>query len=379
MTVLRRHGPWLRNIGSIVSASTLLLVGWLNSGAVRTLAAPSARTAGAGWTFHLRAGTFTVNPRIVARIQHHQPLRAIMSFQALAVPFAFPELTSGMKTAFTQVKQKFGVTMTGKVVGPTQTDPNAQISQIRTLLSSGQVDCLGIEPVNPQGFASIFAEAWKDGVPVFSVNTDAPQAKRISYYGLSELAGGVLAGKYTVNYLRSHGVTTLTSAHMETGDTTAPWAQARMRGWESVITSTWPSVKVDDTPTTAPSDNYVPATEYSETKAYLLGHPNTQFIFHTDWGGEQIGKVLSDLNLLGKVHALGYNVDDGILSEIQSQHIIGTVDQRFDLQSGGFVNGCAKLLARKKAPNFFSYVTPTIVTPQNVVAYRAFFHKLIHP
>jgi ABC-type sugar transport system substrate-binding protein len=363
----------------VTLASTLLLAGWAASGPARTSAAGTAAAANAGWTFHLRAGTFTVNPRIVARVTKHQPIRAIMSFQALGVPFAYPELTSGMKTAFKQVKNRYGRVMTGKVVGPTKTDPNAQISQIRTLISSGQVDCLGIEPVTPQGFASIFAEAWKAGVPVFSVNTDAPQAKRISYYGLNEQAGGKLAGRYTVNFLKSHGVTNLKSAHMETGDTTAPWAQDRMRGWQSVIKANWPGVKIDDTPTSAPSDNYDPQAVYSATKAYLTGHPTTQFIFHTDWGGESIGKVLKDLNLMGKVYALGYNVDDGILNEIQSKQIIGTVDQRYDLQSGGYVNGCAKMLFAHKAPNFNSFVTPYIVTPQNVAAYRNFFHKLIHP
>jgi len=377
MTRIRPGGPWRRTITCVTMAAVLLLIGWVGPG--RTLAATPARTSNAAMVFHLPAGTFTLNPRIAARISSHQPLRAIMSFQALGVPFAYPELTSGMKSAFAQVKGKYGRTMTGKVVGPTATDPNAQISQIHTLLASGQVDCLGIEPVTPQGFANIFAEAWKDGVPVFSVNTDAPKAKRVSYYGLNELAGGKLAGQYTVNYLKSHGVKTLTAAHMETGDTTAPWAQARMRGWESVIKKAWPNVKIDDTPTSAPSDNYSPTAVYSATKAYLTGHPQTQFIFHTDWGGESIGKVLKDLNLMNKVYSLGYNADDGILNEIQTKQIIGTVDQRYDLQSGGYVNGCAKMLFGHKAPNFNSYVTPYIVTPQNVVAYRKFFHKLIKP
>lgn len=373
----RSSSPWRRTVACLSMASLLLLVGWVGPG--RTLAASPTRSASAGMVFHLPAGTFTLNPRIAARVKNHQPLRAIMSFQALGVPFAFPEMTSGMKTAFRQVKQTYGRTITGKVVGPTNTDPNAQISQIHTLLASGQVDCLGIEPVTPQGFANIFAEAWKDGVPVFSVNTDAPRAKRISYYGLNELAGGKLAGRYTVRFLKAHGVTTLKAAHMETGDTTAPWAQDRMRGWESVIKATWPNVKIDDTPTTAPSDNYTAQTTYSSTKAYLTGHPDTQFLFHTDWGGEPIGKVLKDLNLMNKVYALGYNVDDGILNEIQSKQIIGTLDQRYDLQAGGYVKGCANMLFANKLPTFNSFVTPYLVTAQNVVAYRNFFHKLIHP
>jgi len=90
-------------------------------------------------------------------------------------------------------------------------------------------------------------------------------------------------------------------------------------------------------------------------------------------------RLFKDLNLMGKVYTLGYNADDGILNEIQSKQIIGTVDQRYDLQSGGYVKGCASMLFANKAPKFNSFVTPYIVTPQNVVAYRNFFHKLIHP
>jgi ABC-type sugar transport system substrate-binding protein len=377
--VRRPYGPWLRTAVSATVALSLLFLAWGGSSLARTPARHATSGTGAGWTVHLPAGTFTLNARIANKVAKKQTLNAIVSFQALGVPFAAPELTSGMKNVYGYVKRNYGVTVNSKVVGPTQTDPNAQISQMRTLIASGQVDCLGIEPVNPQGFASIFAEAWKAGVPVFSVNTDAPKAKRISYYGLNEEAGGRVAGRYTVKFLRNHGVTNLKAAHMETGDTTAPWAQGRMRGWSAVIRSAFPGVSIDDTPTSAPSDNYVATTEYSNTKAYLLGHPNTQFIFHTDWGGEQIAKVLKDLNLLGKVYSLGYNVDDGILNEIQSQQLIGTVDQRYDLQSGGFLKGCADFLYAHKIPKFNSFVTPFVVTPQNVKAYRKLFHKLIHP
>src|SRR5919206_3904317 len=102
MNIVRPGQSWLRLVGSVTVLSTLLLVGW--AGATRTVAATPKHSANAGWTFHLPAGNFTVNPRIVARVNKHQPLRAIMSFQALGVPFAFPELTSGMKTAFKQIK-----------------------------------------------------------------------------------------------------------------------------------------------------------------------------------------------------------------------------------------------------------------------------------
>jgi ribose transport system substrate-binding protein len=322
-------------------------------------------------------GTFTLNSRIAAKVAAHQPINAIISFQALGVPFAVPEMNAGMKRAAAMMKAKYGVTINTKVVGPVNTDPNAQISQIQTLISSGQVDCLAIEPVTPNAFAGIFSVAAKAGVPIFSVNTDAPKADRFSYYGIDELAGGKIAGQYTVNWLTQHHITP-TGAAMFTGDTTAPWAQGRMAGWESVIKAKWPTLKVYGTPTTAPSDNYQATVEYSKVRSLLTGHPDVNLIFHTDWGIEQMPKAIADVGRTGKVTAIGYNVDQGILNEVQTGTILGTLDQRYDNQSAGFVQGCGNYLLGGKLPTWpVSYVSPFMVTQSNVVAYRKLFNSMI--
>ena len=170
-----------------------------------------------------------------------------------------------MTRAAAALKAKYGVTFKTKVVGPVNTDPNAQISQIRTLISSGQVDCLAIEPVTPDAFSDIFNTSFQAGVPVFSVNTDAPKAHRFSYYGIDELAGGKIVGKYTTSWLAKHNHPT--AAAIFTGDTTAPWAQGRMTGWLDVIKAAYPDLKVYGTPTTAPSDNYQGTVTYSKVKS----------------------------------------------------------------------------------------------------------------
>ena len=122
--------------------------------------APAARRGrGKPNTAKFPWGTFTLNSRIAAKVAAHQPINAIISFQALGVPFAVPEMNAGMKREAAAMKAKYGVTINYKVVGPVNTDPNAQISQIQTLISSGQVDCLAIEPVTPNAFADIFSVA----------------------------------------------------------------------------------------------------------------------------------------------------------------------------------------------------------------------------
>lgn len=364
----RRFGSAIRILAGIPVLATLLIGGYHAGGAAR---AAGPITAKFPW------GTFTLDSRIAAKVAAHQPINAIVSFQALGVPFAVPEMNAGMRRAAAALKAKYGVTVNTKVVGPVNTDPNAQISQIRTLIDSGQVDCLAIEPVTPDAFADIFDMAFKAGVPVFSVNTDAPKAHRFSYYGIDEVAGGKQNGAYTVTWLKKHHVTP-TAAAVFTGDTTAPWAQDRMTGWLSVLTAAYPKMKVYGTPTTAPSDNYQGPVTYSKVRSLLTAKPNVNLIFHTDWGIQYMPKAIADLGRTGKVFAVGYNVDDAILSEVQSGQIIGTLDQRYDNQSAGFVQGCGDFLFGKKLPSYpVSYVKPTMVTQDNVVAYTKLFHQMI--
>jgi len=161
--------------GSLVMALITVVV-LLGASDVHT----AARAASGSTTARFPWGTFTLNSRIAAKVAAHQPLNAILSFQALGVPFAVPEMNAGMKRAAAAAKARYGVTINTKVVGPVNTDPNAQISQIKTLINSGQVDCLAIEPVTPNAFADIFDVAFKAGIPVFAVNTDAPMAHRFT-------------------------------------------------------------------------------------------------------------------------------------------------------------------------------------------------------
>ena len=117
---------------------------------------------------------------------------------------------------------------------------------------------------------------------------------------------------------------------------------------------------------------------YSKVKSLLTGQPKVNLIFHTDWGIQYMPQAISDLQRTNKVFAIGYNVDDAILNEVQSGTILGTLDQRYDNQSAGFVEGCGNYLMGGKLPTWpASFVSPYMVTQSNVVAYRKLFHAMI--
>lgn len=344
---------------------------------------PAATTvSGASNQFTLRDGsTFTLAQPIADKIKNKQPLNMYMSYQTVAEPGAPYLITAGLNAAAQEMSQKYGVTINTKLIGPAETDPAAQISQVQQLVSAGQLDCVGIEPVTPDAFASVINETMTAGVPVMTVNTDSPQSKRIAYYGVNDvdpsndLFTGKTAGEFTVQWAKQNNIT-LKKAALITGDTTAPWAQGRMKGWLDVVKAAFPNLEVVGTPTNAFTTGYDPAQITPKMISFMNGHPDVQFYFSSDWEGAEIGQLIEKNGLKGKVFALGFNVDQTMLNDLDQGSLIGTIDQRYDLQAKTFLEGCADLLLGGKVPSEWQYLKPTIWTPTTAAEARKLYESL---
>jgi simple sugar transport system substrate-binding protein len=349
--------------------------------AAASAAAPSP-AAGAPFTFALRDGsTFTLASSIADKIKSKQPLNIYMSYQSVAEPGAPYLINAGLTAAAQEMNQKYGVTINTKLIGTPETDPAAQISQIQQMVSAGQLDCVGVEPVTPDAFASVLNSSMAAGVPVMTVNTDSPQSKRIAYYGANDtdpsnaLFTGTTAGKFTVDWAKKNNIN-LTKVALITGDTTAPWAQGRMQGWLNEVKAAFPNVQVVGTPTNAFTTGYDPAQITPKMISFMNGHPDVQFYFSSDWEGAEIGQLIGKNGLKGKVFALGFNMDQTMLADLEAGTLIGTVDQRYDLQAKTFLEGCANLLLGGVVPDQWQYVTPTIWTPETAPDARKLYESL---
>ncbi|HLI14796.1 MAG TPA: sugar ABC transporter substrate-binding protein [Acidimicrobiales bacterium] len=354
--------------GAVVAAGSLLV-----ASACSTSATPKvARGAKAPQTVKFKWGTFHLASRIESKIKAHKPLVMDLSFQALSEPGAPALLRAGLQRGAAWAKHRYGVTIKVNLIGTPETDPPSQISQIQSLVSAGQVDCVGVEPVTPGAFLKVINTTMQSGVPVMTVNTDSPASHRIAYYGVNDTAPsgrfftGKIAGDFTVAWARAHKVK-LTSAALITGDTTASWAQGRMQGWLSTVKKAFPKMSVVGTPTNAFTTGYDPAQINSKMSAFMTGHPNVQFYFDSDWGAAVIAQLIGSRHLKGKVYTLGFNVDSTYLKDLQQGTLIGTIDQRYDLQAENFVKGCAQFLLGGVVPKTpFQYLNPSIWTPANV-------------
>ena len=329
--------------------------------------------SGAPYSAKFDWGTFTLSSAIAGKVDKKSALNFTLSFQTLATVGAPVNLLAGMRQAAKEVKSQYGVDVNVKLIGPANTDPVAQISQVQQAINAGQVDCLAVEPVSPDAFVRVINQAIDAGVPTYTVNTDSPTSHRFAYSGANdsfpptgEHPMGQVAGQYTIQWLHDHSVTPKTAA-LVTGDTTASWAQGRMQGWMDTMKAAFPSLQFVGTPTNALTTGYDPAAIYPAVAAFMNGHPNVDLYFDSDWGAKTIGKLITDRGLKGKINTIGYNVDTTYLDEVTSGDVMATVDQRYDEQSFGFVKGCADFLLKGTVPaSGFAYVAPTVVTPTNV-------------
>jgi ABC-type sugar transport system substrate-binding protein len=344
---------------------------------------PAATAAsGAPYTFALRDGsTFTLAQSIADKIKNKQPLNIYMSYQSIAEPGAPYLLTAGLNQAADEMSKKYGVTINTKLIGTPETDPAAQISQVQQLVSAGQLDCVGIEPVTPDAFSSVINSSMAAGVPVMTVNTDSPKSNRLAYYGVNdvdptnELFTGRTAGQFTVDWAKKNNVN-LTKVALITGDTTAPWAQGRMQGWIDVVKAAFPNVEVVGTPTNAFTTGYDPAQITPKMISFMNGHPDVQFYFSSDWEGAEIAQLIGKNGLKDKVFTLGFNMDQTMLTDLDNGTLIGTVDQRYDLQAKTFAEGCAELLLGGIVPTEWQYLKPTVWTPATAGEARKLYESL---
>jgi ribose transport system substrate-binding protein len=308
-------------------------------------------------------GSFTLSPRIAAKVSSNQKLNYVLSIEGTGIPIFGPAMSTGWKR---------GATAGGanaKVIGPITTDIPTQISQINSLLQANQIDCLGFEAHSPGPYVGVINKAMAQGVPVFGINADSPNSHRISFFALNEEKAGELAGRLTGQIIKSRHLN-ITKAALESGAPEGPYAINRMTGFMKGLHSVIPGISFANSITTAVKTLYDFPTVYSTTKAYITGHPDVQLIFHTDQGVETVGKVIKDLKLTGKVWSVGFNVSPTIIDEILHDQILVSIGQQWNKQAEDGANACTQFIRNGKVPPSVVATEPIPITKTNAPALK---------
>ncbi len=134
-------------------------------------------------------------------------------------------------------KAAYDLTQAGQAIRYTNMDPSsnqatAQVARIQDAVAAG-ANALGIDVIDPTVVGPVIDDVVTKGVTVVTFDSDAPGSKRISYYGIDNRKGGVVAAKILMALMGSSGGN-IAIMHKESPPTAANFV-ARRDGFMSEI------------------------------------------------------------------------------------------------------------------------------------------------
>ncbi len=197
---------------------------------------------------------------------------------------------------------------------PQDADVTKQISIFQGFIAQG-VQGIAFAASNPAPFKHVVQTALKQGIPVVSFDSDAPDSGRLVYIGASSYDGGVQAGKAMIKALGGQG-----TVAVQVGSLTALNAKRRIQGFMDTIKGT--GIKV----VTTQNDGEDPSTAFSQAQSILSAHPNLDaFLGVYAYDGAAEAQAVKAAGKAGKVKIVCWDDAPDTLKFIKSGVITATV------------------------------------------------------
>ncbi len=296
---------------------------------------------GAPFTAKLSWGEFTLAPRIADKVKAHQKINYVFSYQGSGIPLFSPQYAAGFKHGCELGNAIYPLDCTS--IAPVQTNANEQVSQIEAKLAAGQIDCISIEPTTTDSTTSIANKMMGQGIPVFTSGVSSHGHEFTNFTQLPPKEGAT-AAEVVLKWMDETG-NHLKVFAVSGGDPAEFWAQGRMKGFREAIQKAIPDAKFVTTEENAINTSYEPGKSFDIYKAFLSAHPDVQFVENVDIGAEHADRAIKELNRVGKVFTIGWNVSKGQLDAIDAGIQVASLDQRWPDQAAFGGPACAQFLA----------------------------------
>jgi len=225
------------------------------------------------------------------------------------------EVELGVKKA----AQDLGVKATFFV--PQKEDIPAQISQMESFIAMG-VDGIAIAPSDPTAIAPTIEKAMAKGIPVITLDTDAPQSKRLVYIGTDNYSAGKIAGLVMSDLLGIKGG----KVAIGTGSLTAMNSLERMRGFMDGIANN-KRITVVTKPALCDFEDTGRAVTLAEQA--LLTYPDLRGFFGVyAFNGPAAAKAVKSAGKVGQVIIVCFDTTAEHMQLIKEGVIAATVGQR---------------------------------------------------
>ena len=231
-------------------------------------------------------GTFKLADRIAAKVKAGEPLNYVFSYQASGIPLFSPQYQAGAKMGCEMAQGIYPMNCTE--IAPVQNDANQQVAQIEAKLAAGEIDCIGIEPVDSNSLTAITNKLMDEGIPVFTagVPSNGNEFTRFTQIPMKE---GAFAAEAVLKWIKDNNKTDIKVFAVSGGDPTQEWAQGRMISFEETIKAAIPDATFVTGAANGLNTSYEPGQTYDVYRSFLTANPNVQFIENVDIGAEHAG------------------------------------------------------------------------------------------
>ena len=225
------------------------------------------------------------------------------------IPY-WQEAGAGLVKAATELKVQ------AELVGPEVYDANAEREEFRRIVAKKPAGIL-VSPGNPGVLAPEIDAAVAAGIPVITIDSDAPQSKRLFFVGTNNYQAGQMGGAYLGKALQGKGtVVFFTIAGQKN-------LEERLNGYEAALEA-FPGIKVAQVVDMkgGPRVAFDTATAMIEKKT-----PVDAFVALESLSGSEIADVLERQKVEGKL-IVAMDTAPTTLDWIQKGRIAATIMQK---------------------------------------------------
>ncbi len=244
------------------------------------------------------------------RSYHQQTESYVLVASNIKLPY-WVEATAGFK----DVGREYGVRAT--VVGPESYDPKQELDAFQKAVASKPSGIL-LSPAQPKVFDASINAAIQQGIPVITMDSDAPDSHRITFIGTNNQAAGAESGRRMAAALNG------------AGDVVIIWIpgqlnqQERLQGAEEAL-GAFPRVKI-----TEKLDDHGRTGDADDEISNLLSHKQKidGILCLEASGGPGAAEVMYRLDLIGKIKIVAFDKSPETLDWISRGAIAGAIAQK---------------------------------------------------
>jgi ribose transport system substrate-binding protein len=203
------------------------------------------------------------------------------------------------------------------MVGPDTYDPKAEHDEFQKAMARKPSGIL-VSAADASIMAPDIDAAVQAGIPVLTLDSDAPNSKRLLFVGTDNYNAGMLGGQLAVKLLNGKGNVVIFTMPAQSN------LNERLQGYKSAFDS-HPGIKITDT-VDIQGD---PTKAFDRAKDALDKKEKVDaFVCLEAIACPEVGEVVSRANMGGKIAIIGMDTDQRTISLIQKGVISATIAQK---------------------------------------------------